>query len=211
MLELTTAERALVESARDEFGGPLTRFILTGLGEEGESRRRSFIVTFINDDGAAQRRRLHVEADDLMPETPTCLPRRREPLVLLALLRLLTRGRGTTQASLSYDPGEALSLLGWDDNEGSRLAVEEAVERYFFLSYGWELGVDELRAKGLTLHRSRERIISAYSHGVAGEERVGCGVNVVDFGPAFIEELTGMSLFGVKWDAVHNVEVEAAN
>lgn len=157
MLELTKAERRLVESAQEEFGDFLTRLLLAGLGEEAEARRWSFFVTFTGEDGAALRRRLHVEADDLTPEIPTRLPRGREPLVLLALLRLLTRGRVTPPASLSYDPGEVLGLLGWDDVEESRRTVEEAVERYFRISYRWELGAEELNAKDLTFHRSRGR------------------------------------------------------
>lgn len=214
MLELKTAEREIVESAHSEFGEFIARFLLAGLGEEEEARRRSFVVTFTGDDGTALRRRLHVEADDLMPETPTFLPRQRDPLVLLALLRLLTRGRETRPASLLYDPTEVLSLLGWDDSEENRLEIEEAVERYFFLSYRWEMSAEELDTRDLAFHRSQERLISGYGHGEAdgpGEGHAGHVVNRVDFSSAFVEELTGKSLFGVNWGRVRSVERGAAS
>lgn len=213
-MELSPPEQQLLDFSHERFGGPLSRFLLSGLGEEGEARSRVFVITFTGKAGSLIRRQVHVEADDLIPDIPTCLPRAREPLVLLALLRLLTSIAEIIPATLFYDPTEVLGLLGWENSAENRLAIEEVVERYSLLSYRWEMSAEELSAERLSFHRSKERFVSGYSHGEADEPdegHRGCGVNRVDFSLSFVEELLGRSLFGVDWDRVINVEIAATN
>jgi|SRR5579885_289063 len=214
MLRLLKDEQKLIEFARDEFGESITRFLLAGLGEEGEVRRWVFVVTFTDEGDRELHRSVYVEADDLMPEIPTSLPCRREPLVLLALLRLLMRGRETSPATLFYSPREILDLLGWEDSAETRLAIEEAVGRYSFLSYRWEMSAEELSAEDLTFYRSRERLISGYGHDVEsepGEARADRVTHRVDFSPVFIEGLIDRSLFDISWDRVLSMEIEATD
>jgi hypothetical protein len=215
MLDLSKNERGLIEFARDAFGEFIVQFLLSGLGEEGEAHRWSFVVTFTDDGGSVLRRSLYVEPDDLMPEIITCLPRRREPLVMLALLWLLTRNRKTPPTSLYYGQAQVLSVLGWEDTAEHRLVIDEVVERYSFLSYRWTLSGEELDASGLSFHRSSERLVSGYGREEAGEpgkEGRAQGVtHHVDFSPTFITDLITKSLFGVDWNKARSVEREAVS
>jgi hypothetical protein len=213
-MELSPPEQQLLDFSRERFGGPLSRFLLSGLSEEREARSRVFVITFIGNTGSLVCRRVQVEADDLAPDIPTYLPHAREPLVMLALLRLLTSIAEIIPVTLFYEPTEVLGLLGWENSAENRLAVEEVVERYSLLSYRWEMSAEELSAERLSFHRSRERFVSGYSHGEADELEEGHGrrrVNRVDFSLSFVEELLGRLLFGVEWDRVSNVEIAAAN
>lgn len=212
MLDLSTNEQALVDFARSEFGEFIAQFLLAGLGEQGEARRSSFVVEFTNDGGAVLCRNLYVEADDLAPEIQTCLPRRREPLVMLALLRLLMTDRNTSSASLYYRHEEVLSLLGWEDTAEHLRVIDETVERYSFLNYRWARSGEELNASDLSFHRSSERLVSGYGHeesGEPGDEDPGQdATRHVDFSAAFIEDLMMKSLFGVNWDKALSLERE---
>jgi hypothetical protein len=88
MSELSSAEQNLVSFAREEFGESLAQFLLNGLGAVPEAQRWHFTITFTNNEGTAQERRL--EAITYEPtDGQSFLPRGRDPLVLLALLRLL--------------------------------------------------------------------------------------------------------------------------
>jgi hypothetical protein len=208
-VRLSGPERSLLQFSQDRFGEHLTRFLLSGLGEEHTERHRLFVISFAGDDGGLVGRRLHVEADDLMPETSTSLPRGRDPLVLLTLLRLLTRAGGKPPVSLFYEGKEVLSLLGWDDSAETRLAVDEAVDRYSCLSYRWALSRMEAAASKLTFHRSRERFISGYGLLDSEEEgeRTERVSNRVDFSTAFIDGLERRTLFDVTWDNVRLLKV----
>src|SRR5436309_1958769 len=89
-LWLSRPERRLLRFALDTFGEPLSRFLLAGLGEEKVGRRWRFTITYVDDEGAKLKWRVQVITYE--PEDgSSCLPRGRDPLVLLALLRLSWR------------------------------------------------------------------------------------------------------------------------
>ena len=96
---LSGPERRLLEFALDLFGEPLSKFLLSGIGEEIEAQAWLFSVSFDDGSGVARAREIRVEPDDI-PREPRVLPGRHEPLVMLALLRLLIEAR----ASLSIQP-----------------------------------------------------------------------------------------------------------
>jgi hypothetical protein len=208
-VRLSGPERSLLQFAQDRFGEHLTRFLLSGLGEGHVARCRLFIISFADGDGGLVSRRLHVEADDLTPEITTSLPCGRDPLVLLALLRLLTRAQGKPPASLFYNSREVLSLLGWADSAATRLAVDEAVDRYSCVSYWWTLSKKETAGRKLSFYRSRERFVVGYGLLDAEEEgtRMERVSNRVDFSAAFIDGLERRTLFGVIWDNVLTLKV----
>src|ERR1043165_4385658 len=123
MIKLSKLERELLSFAREEFGEYLTQFLLAGLGEEGTTHSWLFIIDFTID-GTSLHRELQVSDND-QPGAPTCLPQRRDPLVMLALLRLLIL-QDQSSASLSYDMEEVLKLLGWNHTAQSRRMIDEA-------------------------------------------------------------------------------------
>jgi hypothetical protein len=206
-VRLSGPERSLLQFSQDTFGEHLTRFLLSGLGKEDEARRWLFIIRFTDEEGTTLRRRLYVEADDV-PEVVTSLPRRHEPLVMLALLRLLTRDRRAVPASLFYEQEKVLKLLGWEDTVESRLVIDEAVDRYSYLTYRWALSRKELAAGNLLFYRSRERFVSGYGHSDAEDEdgHVKRVINRVDFSTPFVEGLVGRSLFGLNWDNAKSIK-----
>jgi hypothetical protein len=65
------------------------------------------------------------------------LPRRRNPLVLLALLQLLISGQAS-QHNLLYDQEYLLNLLNWGDTQEARSEIAEALERYSLITLGLE-------------------------------------------------------------------------
>jgi len=205
-LWLSGSERRLLKFALDTFGAPLSQVLLSGLGEDEEANRWLFIITFADSGGAILRRRLYVEAPDLTPDLKTHLPRQREPLALLALLRLYLSKRPTTVSSLFYSDEEVLELLGWQDTGESRLVLDDAVDRYFFLSYRYALSRAELAMKRLSFYRSNERLIS--ESGSSDVEEGGWRrreAAYVKFSTEFIQGLLARSLFGVEWGRVRRV------
>jgi hypothetical protein len=204
---LSRPERRLLRFALDRFGEPLSQFLLTGIGEEAEASERHFTVTFSDHTGTPYTRRIKVIADYRGGTDTPSLPRRKEPLVILALFRLLIESRRMSSFVMRYGQEEVLGLLGWEVTEETRLALDEAVERYAGLHYEWMLGEAELTAKGLRFYKGEACVVSGYGYENMEE---GGGVkrvwSEVRFAEEFVRELMTRSLFGINWDKVKAVE-----
>lgn len=207
-LRPSASERLLLKFALDTFSGQLSQVLLAGLGKEHGGQRWNFTITYAGG-GATQTRRLQVITYE--PESDqSFLPRRRDPLVLLALLQLLLHSRQKSKNILIYDQKEVLDILGWEDSEESRREVDEAVERYSSLTYMWEMGKTELARHNISRYKAREHIISEYEindegAGTAGQvERV---FNRVVFQEIFIDGLLRRLLFGIAWDSVSLIKL----
>jgi hypothetical protein len=206
---LSGAERRLLKFALDLFGEQLSKFLLSGIGEEIEAQVWLFSVTFDDGSGAIRRREIRVEPDDI-PREPRVLPGRREPLIILALLHLLI-GTHRPLSTLSYSQEQVLNLLGWEDNEITRSAIDQAVKRYARLAYRWMLGGEELVERKLSFYEAEARFVSGY--GFYGAEDGGEHKRVtsrVDFASEFIEELIRRALFGVDWNKVSGISREVS-
>jgi hypothetical protein len=204
-LLLSDSERALLEFALDQFGEPLSRFLLSGLGEEAAARVWLFTVSFANEPGAGRSRRIKVEPDDI-PGTPCVLPRRREPLAMLALLHLLIESRRQSSSALSYKQEEVLSLLGWEDAAKTLSAIDEAVKRYASLSYSWGLSREELTERKLSFYNAESRFVSGYGYYNAEEDGEDKRImNNVYFSSVFVEGLTHRTGFNVDWNRVSEI------
>lgn len=208
-LLLSDSEWILLEFALDQFGRPLSRFLLSGLGEDTVVPGWLFTVTFSRDEGRSYSRNVRVEADDRPDVAPTA-PRYKEPLIALALLWLLIVDRKLASFRLSYDQDEVLRLLGWEDTQESRLSIDEAVEQYFTLSYNWALDERELAEAGLSFFVSSSRFISEYGWETAEEgDEIKRTANHVQFNEEFVKELMRHSLFGIRWENVDSMERSA--
>jgi hypothetical protein len=197
----------MLKFALETFGEPLSRFLLSGLGEEEENRVWLFTVMFADNKNVSYRREIRVEADDL-PDVTTLLPRHREPLVMLALLWLLMNHQPFS-SSMFYEQEEVLDLLEWEDSSSSRLSTDETVERYANLSYRWALSKEELIEKDISQARGLSRFISGYGYREAEEIKAGQMKRVsnrIDFSAEFVRELAGRSLFGVSWNHVTSLD-----
>jgi hypothetical protein len=201
---LSGSERRLLEYALDLFGESLSRFLLSGIGEEAEAQVWLFSVSFDDGGRMTRSRGIRVEPDDI-PREPRVLPCRREPLVMLALLRLLIEARGSL-STLSYSQKQVLNLLGWEDDETTRSDIDQAVRRYARLSYSWGLSKEELTEKKLSFYDAESRFISGYGYYNAEEDGESRRIaNTAEFSSVFVEGLIRRTGFNVDWNRVSEI------
>ena len=200
MPDQTEAELDLLTFMREAFGEGLSALLLSGHGEQGRSRCRRYVVRLPNKGGGACRRYLRVGATH-----NSYLPSGRDPLVLSALLKMLLEDGEPEARSVYYAYENILTLLGWPDCEKTRLAIDQAVARYFNLYYQPVETLSELAGKTSPLFIHRERLISQYGSfsepDVAGHfaTRV---CNLVSFNLQLVEQLKRKSLFAIDWASV---------
>jgi hypothetical protein len=200
MMRLSASEQRLIDFAREQFGEHLSQFLLAGLGEEEVGQRGRFTITYAGSENSLLER--HVEVITYEPaDGSSYLPCGRHPLVLLALLHLLINGGQGSLNALRYEQSEVLSLLGWSDTEEASGDVDEAVARYFKLTYQWKMNQSELANAGLSFYTADETMISE-STSIDAED--GKSTRVV-FNEHFIEQLLNRSLFGIDWNNVRSV------
>jgi hypothetical protein len=203
---LSERELSLLSFALDRFGDTLGGFLLSGLGEDKTAPAWLFVVTFPDGLGRRRSREVRVRAD-YRPDLPPSVPQHKEPLVALALLRLLIVDRKLSLPSLPYSEGEVLGLLGWEDTHESRRKIDEAVKRYTSLSYEWSAGEEELADTKLSFFHGQARFITWYGRQSVEENgEVRSTANEVSFDEVFVEELIGRSLFGIDWDDISSIE-----
>lgn len=199
-MELLPQERQVVAFASEQFGEPLTQFLLAGLGEEELGQRWWFTITYIDGEGTRLRRQVQVISHE--PEDgSSCLPRGRDPLVFLALLQLLLRGAQTPDCRLIYDQEDILRLLGWENTEKTRREIDEAIKRYFLMTFKWGKNRTELAREKVTHYTAMERPISEC--GTFDKEEDGQVSRVfsqVTFSKTFIEHLKRRRLFDIDWN-----------
>jgi hypothetical protein len=137
------------------------------------------------------------------------LPRQRDPLVLLALLRLLVNGARVSSYELSYGYQDVLKLLGWGNTEQARDEIDEAVRRYTLLTLEWKMSRAELSRASLSYYMASQKIISEsyrrkeVAQG-SGTVRV---LNRIIFNLNFIERLLSHALFGLDWRTVRSLKM----
>lgn len=199
-MNLSAAEQRLLDFAREQFGEHLSQFLLAGLGEEEVGQRWRFTITFTSGENSFLER--HVEVITYGPAGGSSyLPRGSHALVLLALLHLLMNGGQGSLNALRYEQAEVLSLLGWGDTEEARGEVDEAIARYFKLTYQWKMNESELANAGLSFYTADEAMISEVTS-IDAED--GKSTRVV-FNEHFIEQLLNRLLFGIDWNNVRSV------
>jgi hypothetical protein len=204
---LTEHEQHLVDFALEQFGEPLSQFLLAGLGREELAKSRILTITFAGTGGVVLHRDVQISINEL-PGASGFLPRRRDPLVILALLNLLLMERRTDSATLFYEHHDVLNHLKWEDTPESIHYIDEVVERYADLTYCWTLSGEELAGRNLSFHRGKEILISGYCFDDItedDEEQLKRVANQVDFSVSFIEQLMRKTLFELNWNSVLSV------
>jgi hypothetical protein len=200
-MELSAPEQHLLNFISEQFGEPLSQFLLAGLGEEEVGQRWRFTITFVNPEGTKLKRHVQVLSHE-PADGSSCLPRGRNSLVLLALIQLLIRSSTASQHSLLYAQEEVLNLLGWDDNQETRGEIDETLRRYSLMMFKWKMNRSEAAHNKLSYYTAMERLISEY--GTVDEEEEGQMKRVfnrVIFNSNFIEHLKHRSLFGINWNS----------
>lgn len=206
---LSARERDLLAFALGAFGEQLTRFLLAGLGTKISAPGWRFAITSADEADGGYERLIEVIAPEPRRGS-SLLPRSRDPLVLLALLRLLPlTADGGFAARLSYDCGDVLKLLGWDDDGEARREIDEAVGRYSSLTYFSEARGIEAEGRNKGFYKIRERPISSFSTVDEGGEggalkRIS---NRVTFSEFFVDGLARRSLLGIEWANVRSIKL----
>lgn len=205
-MRLSASEQHLLDFSREQFGERLSQFLLAGLGEEPTGQRWRFTITYASDGHAWLKRRVEVITHEPL-DGSSCLPRGRDPLVLAALLHLLLTGGQASSNTLSYELGNVLSLLGWKDTQEVGGEIDEAIRRYFMLTYKWKMNKSELARRKLRFYTADESLISETN--LLSEEDAGGRMKRVAsrivFNEHFIERLLSRLLFGINWDNVRSV------
>jgi hypothetical protein len=191
----TAAEQSLISYMLEAFG-PLATLLLTGYRESEIQQSRSFTVLTDNF-GVKTKHFITLHTGD-----SAGLPCRREPLVLLALLKLLLIGDERSAIPL---PTDAVSrLLGWEKSEDTDDAISTAIRKYFNVSY---IRTDDI---AYTFPERSERLIGMYhlirycefgtdSYGKDTEHRF-AGV-AVEFTDTVVREILERRLFRINWPA----------
>ena len=208
MLEPSRDEQNLIDFALEEFSASLTQFILAGLGEETTVQRWHFTITFMGESGTLEKRHVHIITHE-PADGSSCLPRARDPLVLLALLRLLLHNRKQDNHVLVFQEEEVFKLLGWEDSDEARQEIDEAIYRYSLLMYKWQMNRSELTRRGLSYYTSNAQALSEYRTLDKKPEEGGQTkrvYNSVRFSETLIDGLLGRSLFGVGWNRVTSIK-----
>jgi hypothetical protein len=193
----------LLAFANAEFGDRLSELLLSGYGGGAAARQRSYAVLTRDGSGQAQEHMIKVATDH-----PSGLPSGREPLVLIALLKLLFAGTGLQTGRVVYAHKAVSEMIGWERSPETGEAVDAAVTRYFHLFYGKEESMSIDSGGTLMKHSQSRRLITGYDHQDEVEPSAGRGVrsyNRVTFRREFIEQLRGRSLFDFDWGHVISV------
>jgi hypothetical protein len=191
----TTAEQSLISYMQEAFG-PLATLLLTGYRESEIKQSRSF--TILTDNFGVKTRHLIT----LRARDSSGLPYQREPLVLLALLKLSLIG---DQCSAILSPIDAVSrLLGWKESEENDHAVSTAIKKYFNVCY---TRTDDI---AYTFPERSERLIGMYhlirycefgtdKFARDSEDRF-AGI-AVEFAETVVREVFERRLFRINWSA----------
>lgn len=210
-MEPSSEEQSLIDFARGEFGDSLTQFLLAGLGEETTVQRWHFTITFTGEGGTLEKR--HVQIITHEPaDGSSCLPRGRDPLVLLALLQLLLHKRKQDNHVLVFQEEEVFELLGWEDTDVVRHEIDEAIYRYSLLMYKWQMNRSELIRRGLSYYTANAHALSEYrtlDKKPEEDGRTQWVYSSVRFDETFIGGVLGRSLFGVAWDKVTSIKLNS--
>jgi hypothetical protein len=137
----------------------------------------------------------------LVSDAPSSLPSDGEPLVLLALLKLVWSD-ATPRTHLAFTHGTLLRELGWGNVKETRRLIDRAVERYYFLSLEKEVPQDTGAEEGRFHRVLAQRIMTNYSYYSEDDETDGEGERLdswVAFNPTFIQGLIDRSLLGIGW------------
>jgi len=195
--------RQLLAFASAEFGDHLSGLLLSGYGGGAAARQRSYAV--LTRDGSGQQQEHIVK---VATEHHSGLPSGQEPLVLLALLKLLIAGKGLETGRVIYTHKAVSRVIGWEYSPATGEAVDAAVMRYFHLSYGQEESVSIPSGGPLMRYSQSRRLITGYDYQDEVEASGGRGArsyNRVTFRREFIEQLRGRSLFDFDWEHVISV------
>jgi hypothetical protein len=202
------AARRLAEYLERHCGPHLSALLLAG--GERQAGGRMFSVTSRGEWDETQEKyiefgRLGLSAD---------LPRGQDPLILVALIKLLfERGEVTEEAcTLTVDHTALLKLVGVKDSLEARRRLREALERYENLRFVEVIYRQSKKGPKKSGRGNLNRVLTYQAAETVTGGKAGWGTRLrvaVEFDYSFIDELRRGTLFGVDWQRVISIsEVE---
>lgn len=201
MTDLTFAERRLIKDTEKKLGGTLCEFLLAGFGQDDIAQVRSFSVLSNNKLGK-QEKLLRIHTFD-----PLGLPNKKEPMVLLALLRTLKLRDDLAGINLAlpFPAPEVVEILEWETSEENYKIAQEAIRKYFHLCYVSVTNLSNSFAEGSSFTGNVFRLFTSYMFSTEtelGDLSENIAIMNVDLNPEMVEGLMNRVFLGVNWDSV---------
>jgi hypothetical protein len=201
-----SGESRLIKEAKERFGAHLVSFLLAGYRELDIVNARCFEV-LTEWRSLKTRKLIRIATGDA-----SGLPQGEEPLVLLALLKLLVSGSDLVEGSKVVTPTEEIcSVLEWNISSRTGAIINRAIWKYFRVSY--LLAHDNQYSfpdmSGFSANISRLIVACAFSNQSGIENPLGdIGYIQVEFYQEIVEELRVARLLGMDWTRVISLECQ---
>ena len=200
MSSRNSGENRLITEAKETFGAHLVSFLLAGYNEFDLVSARCFEVL-------TQCRSLETRTlIKIATGDASGLPQGEEPLVLLALLKLLISGSDLVEGNKIVTPTEEIcSVLEWNISSRTSAIIDRAIWKYFRASY--LLAHDNQYSfpdmSGFSANISRLIVACAFSNQFGIEDPLReVGYIQVEFYEGIVQELGAATLFGMDWTRV---------
>ncbi len=199
-----SAESRLIREAIETLGAHLVSFLLAGYDELGIVHARCFEVL-------TQWRSLRTRKIIRISTADACgLPQGEEPLVLLALVKLLNSNSDLVEGSKVITPtDEICSVLEWKTSSHTGAIIAGAIRKYFRASYlvahDNQYSFPDMSGYSVSI----SRLIVAYAFAnQSGIEDPPAGAEYVqvEFSQEIVDELRVASLLGMDWSRVTTLE-----
>jgi hypothetical protein len=198
------ATQRLISFINEEFGEQLAALLL---GDYGSRQRRLSQIFLLYLSGGEQELPLKVE---IITDHKWGLTCGREPLVIMALLKLLFLRKELLTGRASYSYQEVLHLLGWRDTKQSQDDIRDSIDINFIQSFNLSAEGDDTRTP--LFYRRRQHMMTGYEFfderdesdqpSEVGHHRADFQI---DFNLDFILSLRERKLLGIDWNLVTSV------
>lgn len=199
----TLAEHRLVNEMQQRLGAPLSTFLLTGYCEAELKQSITYLIWTAQHQGP-RRYWLNVRTIDVLG-----LPCQREPLVLLALLRVLLTRDELTIGVVPFPAPEVHQVLGWQNTDETNSIINQALNKYFNLSYRKMYYQHDLFPDATAFAGQEYRLLTSYEFSVESEDgEPGQDLAYMDVSLNFelVEGIRDKRLFGLDWKAVTSMQ-----
>ncbi|HJP93505.1 MAG TPA: hypothetical protein VJ875_16215 [Pyrinomonadaceae bacterium] len=192
-----SGESRLINEAKEFLGSHLVSFLMAGYDDLDIVYARWFEVLTQRHD-LKTRKLIKISTGD------SCgLPHGEEPLVLLALLKLLNSNSDLVEGSKVISPTEEVcSVLGWQISDHTSAIINRAIRKYYRASY--MVAHDNKYSfgdmSGYSVDISRLIVAYAFNNEFGIEEPLAAiGFIQVEFNESLVAELRDASLLGMDW------------
>ena len=204
MSNRASGESRLINEAKEFLGPHLVSLLMAGYNELGIVHARCFEV-LTKRLGFKTKKLIKISTGD------SCgLPHGEEPLVLLALLKLLNSNSDLVEGSKVISPAEEVcSVLGWQISDHTSAIINRAIRKYFGASY--LIAHDNKYSfgdmSGHSVNISRLIVAYAFDTEFGIEEPLAAiGFIQVEFNESLVAELRDASLLGMDWRYVTSLK-----